>query len=83
MMYFHSVQRQASARRRPWMILGVWFLAWALFLPSQIQAQAPVPPAARELSHAFTSAARQALPAVVELFLNRKEPSSTAQHRHQ
>ncbi len=65
MMYFHSVQRQASARRRPWMILGVWFLAWALFLPSQIQAQAPVPPAARELSHAFTNAARQALPAVV------------------
>ena len=65
MMYFHSVQRQASARRRPWMILGVWFLAWALFLPPQIQAQAPVPPAARELSHAFTNAARQALPAVV------------------
>src|SRR5712691_18219 len=47
------------------MILGVWLLAWVLFLPPQIQAQAPVPPAARELSHAFTNAARQALPAVV------------------
>jgi S1-C subfamily serine protease len=65
MMPLPSVHRQVSARWRAWIVGGVWLLAWALCLSPEIQAQSPVPPAARELSHAFTSAARQALPAVV------------------
>jgi len=64
MIHIHNIQGQASTRRRL-VRLGSWLLACALLLPAGAEAQAPVPPAARELSHAFTSVARQALPAVV------------------
>jgi serine protease Do len=65
MMNSHSAQKQEWLRRRCLGRLGVWLLACALLLPAGIQAQTPVPPAARELSSAFTSVARQALPSVV------------------
>jgi serine protease Do len=47
--------------------LGIWLLAGVLLLPMSgwAQPQAAVPSVARELSHAFTSVARQATPAVV------------------
>jgi S1-C subfamily serine protease len=65
MMPLPSIYRQVSVRQRAWIIGGFWLLVWTLCLSPEIQAQSPVPPAARELSHAFTNAARQALPAVV------------------
>src|SRR5712691_12090288 len=67
MMSIHTVQRHASAWRRRQGSLGVWLLAGALLLPMSVwaQPQAAVPSAARELSHAFTTVARQATPAVV------------------
>lgn len=58
MIHIHNIQGQASRRRRRLVRLGIWLLACALLLPAGAQAQAPVPPAARELSHAFTSVAR-------------------------
>ena len=64
-MHSHSVQKQARVRWRCLVRPGVWLVACALLLPTGIQAQAPVPPAARELSSAFTNVARQALPSVV------------------
>ena len=67
MMFIHSVQRHTSAWRLSQVSLGVWLLAGALLLPMPVwaQPQAAVPSAARELSHAFTTVARQATPAVV------------------
>jgi serine protease Do len=45
--------------------VGIWLLACALLLPTSTQAQAPAPTTARELANAFRSVARQAIPAVV------------------
>jgi serine protease Do len=65
MRYSAKVQTQASAEQGSLVRLGVGLLVGVLLLPIGTQAQAPVPPAARELSSAFTGVARQALPAVV------------------
>src|SRR2546425_404446 len=77
----HTVQRPTSARGRAPVKLGalcprsgrerrlrsigLWLLACALLLSPETQAQTPSASAARELSNAFRSVARQALPAVV------------------
>ena len=61
----HNVQRHTSARRLSLVSVGIWLLATVLFLPAGTQAQSTAPAPARELSQAFRSAARQALPAVV------------------
>jgi serine protease Do len=61
----HTVQRHTSARGRRLGSVGLWVLACALLLSPGTQAQTPNASAARELSNAFRSVARQALPAVV------------------
>jgi serine protease Do len=65
MLPSRSVQNDVSARQSRLAILSVWLLACALLLPVGIQAQAPATSTARELSNAFRSVARQAVPAVV------------------
>jgi serine protease Do len=65
MLPSRSVQNDVSARQNRLVILSVWLLACALLLPVGIQAQAPATSTARELSNAFRSVARQAVPAVV------------------
>ena len=63
MLHSRSVQNYVSARESRLVILNVWLLACALLLPVGIQAQTPATSTARELSTAFRSVARQAVPA--------------------
>jgi len=61
-------------------MVSVWLLACALLLPVGTQAQTPATSAARELSTAFRSVARQTVPAVVfitvEKTLDARDPSA-------
>src|SRR5215468_5190632 len=65
MLYSRSVQNHVSARESRLVMLSIWLLACALLLPVGIQAQTPATSTARELSTAFRSVARQAVPSVV------------------
>src|SRR5215471_11824259 len=65
MRYSRSVQNRVSARESRRVMLSAWLLACALLLPLGTQAQTPATSTARELSNAFRSVARQAVPAVV------------------
>jgi serine protease Do len=65
MMSLHTVHSQANARQRILVLLSAWLLACMLFLPAVTQAQTSGTSTARELSNAFRSVARQAVPAVV------------------
>jgi len=80
MLYSRSVQNDVSARESRLVMLSVWLLACALLLPAGIQAQTPATSTARELSTAFRSVARQAVPAVVfitvEKTLESRNPSA-------
>jgi serine protease Do len=80
MPHSHSVQNHVSARQSRWVILSVWLLACALLLPVGTQAQTPATSTARELSAAFRSVARQTVPAVVfitvEKTLDSRNPST-------
>jgi serine protease Do len=80
MLHSRSVQTHVSARQRGLIILSAWILACALLLPSGTQAQTPDTSTARELSTAFRSVARQAVPAVVfitvEKTLESRNPSA-------
>src|SRR5215831_14758921 len=80
MLHSRSVQNYVSARESRLVILNVWLLACALLLPVGIQAQTPATSTARELSNAFRSVARQAVPAVVfitvEKTLDSRNPSA-------
>lgn len=60
-----SVQNLVSARESRLAMLSVWLLACALLLPGGTLAQTPATSTARELSNAFRSVARQAVPSVV------------------
>ena len=63
--------QSASARRFCMARISVWCVICTLGIPAWIQAQAPVPPVARELSNAFSSVSQQALPAVVAITVER------------
>src|SRR5215468_5228078 len=80
MLHSRSVQNHVNARESRLVILSVWLLACALLLPVGIQAQTPATSTARELSTAFRSVARQAVPAVVfitvEKTLEARNPSA-------
>src|SRR5262245_31158422 len=65
MLQSHSVHNHLSARESRLVILSIWLLACALLLPGGTQAQTPATSTARELSTAFRSVARQAVPSVV------------------
>src|SRR5215831_18164972 len=70
MLQNRSVQNHVRARQSRLVMLSVWLLACALLLPIGTQAQTPAPTTpetstARELSSAFRSVARQTVPAVV------------------
>src|SRR5262249_30113100 len=65
MLHSRSVQNHVNARESRLVMLSVWLLACALLLPVGIQAQPPATSTARELSTTFRSVARQAVPAVV------------------
>src|SRR4030095_13488336 len=65
MLHSCSVQTHVSARQSGLIILSVWLLACALLFPAGTHAQTPATSTARELSTAFRSVARQAVPAVV------------------
>src|SRR5919197_620139 len=65
MLQSRSIQNYVNARESRLVILSVWLLACALLLPVGTQAQTPATSTARELSTAFRSVARQAVPAVV------------------
>ena len=80
MLHSHSVQNHVSARESRLVILSAWLLACALLLPVGTQAQTPATSTARELSAAFRSVARQTVPAVVfitvEKTLDSRHPST-------
>src|SRR5262252_965900 len=65
MLQSRSVHNHLSARESRLVMLSIWLLACALLLPVGIQAQTPATSTARELSTAFRSVARQAVPSVV------------------
>ena len=65
MMSLYTVPSRANARQRLLVFLSTWLLACALCLPALTQAQTPGTAAARELSNAFRGVARQVVPAVV------------------
>jgi serine protease Do len=65
MLQSRSIQNHVRGRQSRLVILNVWLLACALLLPVGTQAQTPSTSTARELSNAFRSVARQAVPAVV------------------
>jgi serine protease Do len=65
MRHSHRVQSHVSARESRLAILSAWLLTCALLLPVGTQAQTPATSTARELSAAFRSVARQAVPSVV------------------
>jgi serine protease Do len=65
MLQSRSIQNHVRVRQSRLVILSVWLLACALLLPVGTQAQTPATSTARELSNAFRSVARQAVPAVV------------------
>jgi serine protease Do len=71
MLHNRSVQNHVSARESRLIILSIWLLACALLLPAGTQAQTPATSTARELSTAFRSVARQAVPAVVFITVER------------
>ena len=75
MRIYASHLRGASAQRLRGAAVGVWLVVGALLAPAWTQAQAPVPPVASELSNAFTSVSRQALPAVVAITVERSVES--------
>src|SRR5262245_65910805 len=79
MLHSRSVQNHVCARESRLIILSVWLLACALLLPAGTQAQTPATSTAREWSTAFRSVARQAVPAVVfitvEKTLESRNPS--------
>src|SRR5262245_1971446 len=81
MLHSRSVQNHISARESRSGLLSAWLLACALLLPVSIQAQTPATSTARELSTAFRSVARQAVPAVVfitvEKTLESRNPSAS------
>src|SRR5262245_41907628 len=80
MRHNRSVQNHVNARESRLIILSVWLLACALLLLAGTQAQTPATSAARELSTAVRSVARQAVPAVVfitvEKTLESRNPSA-------
>src|SRR5215831_19882743 len=80
MLHSRSVQNYVSARESRLIMLSVWLLACALLLPGGTQAQTPATSTARELSNAFRSVARQTVPAVVfitvEKTLDSRNPSA-------
>ena len=84
MLHSRSVQHHVSARESRLVILSVWLLACALLLPAGTQAQTPATSTARELSTAFRSVARQAVPAVVfitvEKTLESRHPTALTIH---
>ena len=63
MLSLYTVQSQANARQCLLLLLSAWLLACTLFLPAVPQAQPSGTSTARELSNAFRSVARQAVPA--------------------
>jgi serine protease Do len=65
MLQSRSIQNHIRVRQSRLIILSVWLFACALLLPVGTQAQTPATSTARELSNAFRSVARQAVPAVV------------------
>jgi len=65
MLQSRSIQNHVWGRESRLVILSIWLLACALLLPVGTQAQTPATSTARELSNAFRSVARQAVPAVV------------------
>jgi serine protease Do len=65
MFQSRSIQNHVRGRQSKLVILSVWLLACALLLPIGTQAQTPATSTARELSNVFRSVARQAVPAVV------------------
>jgi serine protease Do len=65
MLQSRSIQNHVRSRESGLVILSVWLLACALLLPGGTQAQTPAASTARELSNAFRSVARQAVPSVV------------------
>src|SRR5262245_38530090 len=75
-----SVQNHARTRESRLAMLSVSLLICLLFLPVGTQAQTPATSTARELSTAFRSVARQAVPAVVfitvEKTLESRNPSA-------
>lgn len=77
MLQSHSVQNYGSARKSRPIILSVWLLACALLLPVDTRAQTPATSTARELSNAFRSVARQAVPSVVFITVEK-----TVESRH-
>jgi serine protease Do len=64
-MQHSNAHKLTGSRWQQRCIIGLWLLIFGLLQPHWAQAQAPVPPAARELSNAFTEVSRRALPAVV------------------
>src|SRR5215470_17075019 len=75
MLQSRSVHNRLNARESRLVILSIWLLAWALLLPVGIQAQTPATSTARELSTAFRSVARQAVPSVVFITVEKTEKS--------
>jgi serine protease Do len=65
MLQSRNIQNHVRVRESKLAVLSVWLLACALLLPVWTQAQTPATSTARELSNAFRSVARQAVPAVV------------------
>src|SRR5215468_5001580 len=80
MLHSRSVQNHVSARQSRLVMLSIWLLACVLLLPLGTQAQTPATSTARELSSAFRDVARQAVPAVVfitvEKTLESRSPSA-------
>jgi serine protease Do len=80
MLQSRSIQNHIRVRQSRLIILSVWLFACALLLPVGTQAQTPATSTARELSNAFRSVARQAVPAVVfitvEKTLDSRNPSA-------
>src|SRR5919197_1959965 len=81
MLQSRSIQNYVNARESRLVMLSVWLLACALLLPVGTQAQTPATSTARELSTAFRSVARQTVPAVVfitvEKTLDARNPSAS------
>src|SRR5215475_7248459 len=80
MLQRRSIQNYVSAKESRLIMLSAWLLACALLLPVGTQAQTPATSTARELSNAFRSVARQTVPAVVfitvEKTLDSRNPSA-------
>jgi serine protease Do len=76
MFQSRSFQNHVRVRQSRLVILSVWLLACALLLPIGTQAQTPATSTARELSNAFRSVARQAVPSVVFITVEKTVDSS-------